>query len=458
MKSFLAILKKIFIVYLIYFFVSAALIYKIPVKGKTNLNYDAEAIKEVSEDNLHAKIIDGTKEALDIRLSVIETATQSIDASYLEITRGKTPSIFLGSLLKKANEGVKVRIVLDGMKYDYGLNFKSIASNSNIEFYLYEPVNFLTPYTLNNILHDKLLAVDNKYGITGGRNITDRFLNEDNKIKVIDRDILVYGDKANNAVKDMSSYIDELVESKYTKHVTKKSKNKYLTNTNKLINDYLTYYESIDQIEDQLKGSIKIDNAKFVRSPLNRFNKKPVMFTVIEDLMAPELLKDNPNIIFQSPYITPSSVLRKYYNGTISDKVTFITNNRTTNPNFIGTTGYAAVRKKLAKYATVYEHQGTISHHSKTALIGDDIAVIGSLNLDNRSLHLSTESGFVIYSKEFNEELAKRLNSIISESLQVKKDGTYVYNENVTTLKPNKIKYLFINLSSTITNLLYELI
>lgn len=458
MNKIFTIIKRLLLVYLIYFFVSAALIYKIPIKGKTDLSYNVDDIKNISDDNLYAKIIDDTKDALDIRLSIIESATKTIDVSYLEISKGNTPSIFLGSLLKKANEGVKVRIVLDWMKYDYGINFKSISSNSNIEFYLYEPLNLLTPYTLNNILHDKLIAVDNKYGITGGRNITDRFLNEDNNIKVVDRDILVYGDNENSAVKDISLYVDELVQSKYTKLNKKSSKEKYAINSKKLIEDYLDYYNTLETLEQQLSDSIKIDNVKFVRSPLNRFNKQPVMFNVIEDLMAPELLKENPNIILQSPYITPSSVLRKYYNGTIRDKVTFITNNRTTNPNFIGTTGYAGIRKRLAKHATVYEHQGTISHHSKTALIGDDISIIGSLNLDNRSIHLSTESGFVIYSKEFNEELKKRLNIIIDESLQVKKDGSYVFNENVTPLKPKKIKYFFINLSSTITNLLYELI
>ena len=47
--------------------------------------------------------------------------------------------------------------------------------------------------------------------------------------------------------------------------------------------------------------------------------------------------------------------------------------------------------------------------HAKVLLIDDDLAFVGSCNLDPRSLKLNTEVGLVIRSRQFNEQLRARL-------------------------------------------------
>lgn len=60
----------------------------------------------------------------------------------------------------------------------------------------------------------------------------------------------------------------------------------------------------------------------------------------------------------------------------------------------------------LAAGVKVYEYSPTM-HHAKTAVIDDGIAVVGTANLDNRSLRLSFEIVVFIYEAAQNAELAR---------------------------------------------------
>ena len=459
MKKILNIIKKTLLIYLIYFLVSTLLLVKIPINGQTKLKYDKDQIRLKTSVDTYVKMFEDTKDALDIRLSLIENAKESIDISYYQISIGDIGEVILGSLLKKADEGVKVRILVDGLNYEKSDNIKTLVSHENISEYIYEKFNPLIPYAFNNIYHDKLLIVDKMYGLTGGRNITERFLNVDNDKQVFDRDILVYGiNEAPTALIEMDDYYNEVLNSKYVKEVNYKFKDSYINNKERLITKFDLFkgkYQSLDKL---LLNSTKVDNAIFVRSPLNRLNKEPVLFNLVKELINEELLKDDYDVKIQSPYFTPNREINKYYKGYNDKPITFITNNRSTNPNFPALTGYELVRKKIAKNNDLYEHQGLISHHAKSITIGSDISIIGTQNMDNRSIKLSTESSLIIYSKEFNSILNESFNNIISESLRVDKNGSYILDDNVVMVERKNLKMLAVNLASIISMLFTEML
>jgi cardiolipin synthase len=58
----------------------------------------------------------------------------------------------------------------------------------------------------------------------------------------------------------------------------------------------------------------------------------------------------------------------------------------------------------LASGARVFEYQPSFIH-SKTFVIDDDIAIVGTANLDNRSFRLDFEVAAVCYSHAVNTEL-----------------------------------------------------
>ncbi len=86
-------------------------------------------------------------------------------------------------------------------------------------------------------------------------------------------------------------------------------------------------------------------------------------------------------------------------------QLTYLTNSACSTPNIPGFSGYLRKKGKILKTGPVYEYMGPGPIHAKSALVDDRFSVVGSFNLDPRSLHLDTETMLVIDSEPFNEHL-----------------------------------------------------
>ena len=103
--------------------------------------------------------------------------------------------------------------------------------------------------------------------------------------------------------------------------------------------------------------------------------------------------------------------------------VSLMTNSVGNNGNPFGSADYYAHKDKvLGTGLEVWEYEGGYSYHGKSVLIDDDISVVGSFNIDMRSVYLDTELMLVIDSKEINERLLAvpcRRMSIVQERLML---------------------------------------
>lgn len=449
MKKALKIVKIFLISYLLYFLIFGILIYKIPYYKKNNLSYDINDIKSSTSDDNYALIVESQKEALDVRIALINEATTSINLLYYNFGSDTIGEILAGLLIKKADEGVKVNIIIDNKFFIKSKMMKTLAANTNINLYKFEKKNLLIPTSLHNSLHDKFITIDDKYGLIGGRNILDRFFFAETKNPTNDRDVLVFSKNGNNnSVKEMNKYTDELISSRLTTKVRAKNKNYQ----NIYYQTSLKFTDQDYHFDKTLAEAIKVDNITFVRSPLHRFNKEPVLFKVIN-----ELAKDSDKIVIQSPYIVSSrSMIREF--AAPHNNITFITNNMNTNPNLLATSGYLRIRNKLAKNYTLYEIQEGFGNHAKSISIDDNISIIGSQNIDPRSFYLSTESAVIIISEEFNAKLNQNFTDIINKSLLVNEDGKYESNPLVNEAPPKTFKKIGLYIISGLSALFNEML
>ncbi len=441
--------------YLLYSLILGTLIFKTTKVKATDLSYDKNEILSVSTENLYATIIETHKEALDVRLRLIEQATETINISYYYIQSDVASELFFGALLNKADEGIKINIAVDGLVSKRTKVFKTITNHPNIKYYIYEPKSILLPFNNQNTLHDKLLIIDEKYGLIGGRNISDRFLIEAEAVKTYDRDVLIFSDDdTTSTVLEMKAYLHEVYESKFTKEVKLKKHKDHDDFTQTLIDNYKLYMHSSYDLDYFLNEKVKIDNATFVRSPLNRMNKTPVVGNTIFSLY-----EENLEMTIQSPYITQSRLLLSHFPSNGENKnITLITNNIITNPNIFGAAGYTSIKKDLARNYRLYEFQNDNSIHAKTITIGDDISVIGSFNMDHRSFFLSTESVVIIYSKDFQDKLNTYLDDIIDQSLKVDEKGKYISDDLVEPTKEKAVKKALIQVTSVVARLFKEML
>ena len=81
---------------------------------------------------------------------------------------------------------------------------------------------------------------------------------------------------------------------------------------------------------------------------------------------------------------------------------------RATGPSWLVTAGRSHYGHLLAAGVRLFEYSAGI-HHAKIALADDPWAMVGSANLDYRSMRLNFEPNLLIHSREGNGELARIL-------------------------------------------------
>ena len=118
------------------------------------------------------------------RLAMADLAEKTLDGQYY-IWDGDTTGLILADrLLRAADRGVRVRLLIDDhyMTETRDANIAALDAHPNIEIRFFNPVrnrrwrmmSLLADFgRVNHRMHNKLFVMDNAVGIVGGRNIAD---------------------------------------------------------------------------------------------------------------------------------------------------------------------------------------------------------------------------------------------------------------------------------------------
>lgn len=375
-------------------------------------------------------LLEAPVEAGRWRIQLIEQAQESIVVSYHTLVSGAYSDIFFGALFDAADRGVKVRFICDavvgGMKGSLLDIRKAMEAHPNIELGLYEPLRLFMPWRWHNRLHDKFLVVDGRIAIMGGRNIADKLYQPEgyDGNPVYDRDVLIY--RTNS---DEPSVIDQILD--YSRHVWNlpymehsKTRTEAGTRLGNAARQRLAK-QAADQraahpeyiaplVEDWESVTIPTNRITLVHNPLGRGSKAPWIW----DEMVALFSTAKESVIIQSPYIVPLKAQRQQLKALAESGVgiTYLTNSAASTPNFPGFSAYLNRKKRLLETGTIYEYMGPGSIHAKSSVVDTRISVVGSYNLDPRSLHLDTETMLVIDSEPFNALMRTTLGKWIDAS------------------------------------------
>jgi len=153
-------------------------------------------------------------DALAARLLLAERAERTLDAQYYLIKQDIVSHAFINALLRAADRGVRVRLLLDDIftsGYDAGM--AGLDSHPNFEIRIFNPfarrsarfMDGLTNFSrVNRRMHNKSFTVDNQITIIGGRNIADEYFGAREDAKFGDLDVLGVGPVVN----DISNMFD----------------------------------------------------------------------------------------------------------------------------------------------------------------------------------------------------------------------------------------------------------
>jgi putative cardiolipin synthase len=427
--------------------------------GDTHMGQEVEGLSKSQPDGYSGffPIGDGI-DALSARLLMAEDAERSIDAQYYLLKPGVTGEAFLDALLKAADRGVRVRLLLDDMftsGYDAGM--AGLDSHPNFEIRIFNPFasrsarfwDGITNFSrINRRMHNKSFTIDNQVTLIGGRNIADEYFGAHEDAKFGDLDVIGVGP----VVQDVSAMFDEYWNHERAAPVAAFAKMPddpaaELEQVRVELSDSMENIRNSKYaaaVEDKILEMIENDSSQLswapytlaVDSPDKNIKSKAKEADSITTPLIDSILSAKKELIIMSPYFVPRKsgieALSKIQASGVD--VTIITNSLAANNQASVHGGYAPSRKPLLKSGIrLFEVRADASVsgselvatsgakatlHTKAFAVDRKEIFIGSFNFDPRSANINTELGVIIRSSEISEWFA----SSIDEKLQ---SGTF---------------------------------
>ncbi|VAW57730.1 Cardiolipin synthetase [hydrothermal vent metagenome] len=181
-------------------------------------------------------------EALLARAWLANRATKTIDVQYFIWANDNIGKLAAEILLRAADRGVKVRVLVDDLLIDAESKYLfALAVHPNINIRIYNPVisvgvnlferifSAVTDFRgSNQRMHNKMFIVDSAVAITGGRNMENPYFDFGQKFNYRDRDVLLIG----NIISEMNTTFTDFWNSKLAKPVEKLVKNPFESEIN----------------------------------------------------------------------------------------------------------------------------------------------------------------------------------------------------------------------------------
>jgi putative cardiolipin synthase len=396
-------------------------------------------------------------DAFVARALLAHYAERSIDVQYYLYHADLVGRLFTDQLLKAADRGVRVRLLVDDMDLaGRDLGAAGLDSHPNLEVRIFNPFSrktsratqFVTRMgSVTRRMHNKTFTVDNQATILGGRNIGNEYFEADPDLAFADLDVLGFGP----VVKEVSVAFDRYWNSE-------------LAYPASVLKGKPPTPEEIDQGRQRLKEFVEqqADSEYLLAlrnsNLANQIRQKQVRYywgdaevvydqpeKILHDFdkteyhlsphLAPYFEGVQQELIIFSPYFVPGKRGTAFLSQLSKRgvRVRIFTNSLASNDVGIVHAGYGKYRKDLLRAGVeLYEMNKKLSRkqrkekkgtagsskaslHAKSFVFDRKQVFIGSLNLDPRAVVHNTEIGVVLSSEEIANIMADAFDQNIEE-------------------------------------------
>jgi putative cardiolipin synthase len=404
------------------------------------------------------RLLSDSGEAFMARAELIRNAQSSLDLQYYIVHDGISTRMLVDELLKAADRGVRIRILLDDTTSD-GLDqiIATLAAHPQVQIRLFNPLHLgrstgvtRTIGRLFNLslqhrrMHNKLWLADNSAAIVGGRNLGDEYFDAEPNLNFTDIDILGVGPVAEQLGHSFDQYWNSALSKPIGEFLS------HLPSARELANTRLRLEQSLDDAQQQnhalfqelkaYRTQPRLDawrteliwawNQALWDAPSKVLSKgEPDPHLLLTTQLAPELQAVSKELMMVSAYFVPGQPGLVYLTARADAgvAVSLLTNSleATDVPAVHG--GYAPYRKALLQHGVkLYElrrqpgngdssgpylfHGSSYpasdsSLHSKAIIFDRQKSFIGSFNFDPRSVLWNTEVGVLVDSPELAEHV-----------------------------------------------------
>lgn len=426
---------------------------------------------ELHRDETGVHVLERGEDALQARAWLADHATRSIEVQYFIWSTDNIGTLAAEALLRAAERGVKVRVIVDDLLIDApDKSLLALAKHPNIDIRIYNPqhkvgtpfykraLNTVTNFrSVNQRMHDKTFIVDGKLAITGGRNMADEYFDYDHEYNFRDRDALLLGD----AVKQMQASFENFWRSELSAPVEtlydgfglmQKNVRVVDSEVRQVYENLHAYAKSPENFAPEVRAAIaatpemfpglarevRWGRADFIHDMPGKNNNRLRLDGggMTTQALAKLVESARSHIVIQSPYLVLSDKAIELFRKTIARgvRVRISTNSLASTDNLQAYSGYRNQRRRLLKMGLeIYEFKPgpanqillmpraatkdkppVFAIHAKSMVVDSKIVFIGTYNFDPRSENLNTEVGVGIH----NDDIARKVENAIEADMQ----------------------------------------
>lgn len=378
-------------------------------KGVANqCRYISNTARYPVYSNTDVKYYPTTDVSFEAQLVELEKAEHFIFMEYHAIEDAESFARLKHILENKAQSGVEVRIFYDDLGSIFFLNKEFIKQmrQKGIQCRVFNPLKVIVNMFMNNRDHRKITVIDGKVGFTGGYNLADEYFNITHP----------YGYWKDTGVKLTGDAVKSLTAS-------------FLTMWNAI--DHTDSQEAYDEYIDATDGTY---NAASQECYVQPYSDNPLGHDRIGEDVYLNILKNAKHYVYiTTPYLIITDEMERELRLAVKRGVDV----RIVTP---GIPDKKMVYKITRSYyeplcsagVRIYEYTPGFCH-AKQWVADDEVCVVGTINMDFRSLYLHFENAVFTY----NRELAGKVKADMLNNFEISNEVTSDYAVDV--IRPLKL-------------------
>lgn len=401
-------------------------------------------------------------EAFSVRAGLAEAAERTLDLQYYIVRDDTTAQLLLYRVLRAAERGVRVRLLVDDLDAaGRDLDLAVFSAHRNIEVRVFNPFLRRGPLglsklfeflgdsaRLNRRMHNKLWIADNAVAIVGGRNLGDEYFGAHGELNFADLDVLATGPVARDISRSFDAYWNSEWAVPIEAFVSDLPRPEQLAELERGLQARVGGFRETEYAlalrDTGLRLRVRSEELPLIAADASALYDPPAKISganaeaaprqVFASHMRPIVDAAQREIILISPYFIPNEEGIRMLAALVRRglRVRLLTNSlASTDYVPLAYAGYARLRVRLlAAGIELYEMRpaadppaaasrlsGSSSAgylHAKAIVIDRRHVVVGSMNLDPRSRQSNTEVAVLLESPE----LGLRLGALFDEAVR----------------------------------------
>lgn len=431
--------------------------------GATRLGRQFENAARAHDDNSGFRIIAAGADGFLTRAQMINAAERTLDLQYFIFRGDETGRQLTHAVLRAADRGVRVRVLIDDGETVAGDDqISMLEAHPSIEIRLFNPfayrgdvqllraIEFIfNASRLDYRMHNKLLVVDNAIALIGGRNIGDQYFQINPDSQFADDDVFAAGPIAtqlsatfdefwNNALSIPAAALSGEKSSPSALVIHREKLNEQHRELNAEGVDYVRRIATGEPFDGIISGRLPLvwAHAELISdSPDKKQVENGAMLgRLMHRAVANATTTVQSELLMVTPYLIPGIEGMQLFKDLRQRnvRVRILTSSLESSTVLLAQAGYMHYRVPLLEDGVeLYEirsrpgnargsgqtaaisRYGNYSLHAKLFVFDRQKLFIGSMNFDQRSMHLNTEIGLIIHSPELSQQVAARFEAMV---------------------------------------------